>query len=103
MNFPYPSKTPSGLPAPIPLDQSRGGRPEAGNLLGRPECIQDLLILRKTIVLLVLAEDHLAVSFDVENAATTFDELGLDSQFSLQECRQTGGFWVIVSLNAVRD
>ena len=40
----------------------------------------------------VLAEDHLAVDFDVKDAAGAGDQLGLDSVFGFDGVRQTGGF-----------
>jgi hypothetical protein len=51
----------------------------------------------------VLAEHVLAVCDDVEDPAAPLDQLGLDSGFSLDGVRQTGGFGKVVSFSAVGD
>jgi hypothetical protein len=40
---------------------------------------------------------------NLEDSATRLDQIGLNTEFSLQFLRQTGGFWSIISTTAVRD
>jgi len=51
----------------------------------------------------MLAIDELSVDFDIKNAATAFDELGVDTGRFLDCIRQTGGLRRVVSLNTVSN
>jgi hypothetical protein len=51
----------------------------------------------------LLRVDQLAVEPDVEDTATTLDELGLDAEALLDLLRQTGGAGTEVSGDAVLD
>ncbi len=51
----------------------------------------------------VLGEDQMTVEADVENAARTLFEPGLDLKAPFDVCRQTGGTGAIVSDHAVLD
>lgn len=53
--------------------------------------------------LVVLRVHHLAVGFDVEDAAATRNELGLDAKLLLYVGRQTGGPRRVVSDLAIGD
>jgi hypothetical protein len=50
-----------------------------------------------------LGVDFLAVGVDVEDPAAPLDQPRLDSRFTLDEIRQTGGSRQVVSLAAVLD
>jgi hypothetical protein len=50
---------------------------------------------------LVFAVDEPAVRLNVEDAAGTLDELGVEAVLALDGGRQTGGPGVVVSLHAV--
>ena len=51
----------------------------------------------------VLAEDHLAVNDDVEDASAALDHLGVDTAVVLDRGGQTGRLGFVVSLHAVGD
>jgi hypothetical protein len=51
----------------------------------------------------MLGVDHLPVHLDVEDAAVTGLELGVDAEVLLEIGRQTGGAGKIVSLRAIGD
>lgn len=51
----------------------------------------------------VLAEDQLAIDFDVKDASATLDQRGVDSRFRFDSVRQTGGLRGVVSLHAIGD
>jgi hypothetical protein len=51
----------------------------------------------------VLGEDLLTVDADVEDAAAAADELTVDTEFTLDLSRQTGGSGEVVSNAAVVD
>ena len=59
-------------------------------------------MLRKTVDV-VLGEDLAAVDNDVKNAASPLDQLCVNSGLGLDGFRQTGGFGLVVSLNAISD
>jgi hypothetical protein len=80
---------------------SRGTRGAA--LLLHPQLLEsrdDGLVLGE-LPGLGLGVDLLAVGVDVEDPAATLDELRLDSRFTPDEIRQTGGSRQVVSLAAV--
>ncbi len=52
---------------------------------------------------LELRVDERSVDVDVEDASAAGDQLGLDAELLLDLCRQTGGFWLVVSGRAVFD
>lgn len=52
---------------------------------------------------LVLAEHQPVAGFDVENAAFTPDQLGINSELVFDRGRQTGSPRQVVSLRAVLD
>lgn len=52
---------------------------------------------------LMLAEDHLAVDFDIKDSAGSFDEFALYVDGVPDRCCQTGSLWRVVSHHAVGD
>lgn len=64
------------------------------------ELRQDLVV-RRELASLVLAIDEITVDDDVKDAAPPFDQLRLNVVLGFDRGRQTGGFGLIVSLNAV--
>ncbi len=76
--------------------------PDGGLLRNGAELADNFFGLGKPTGL-VLAEDRLAVSDNVEHTATALDQLGLDAGFLLDRSRQTGGVGVVVSFTAVGD
>ena len=51
----------------------------------------------------VFAENHLSIDDDVKDAATAFDESGVDTTVILDCGGQTGRLGFVVSLHAVGD
>jgi len=51
----------------------------------------------------MLAEDHISVSDDVEDATAALDQLGLNAEFLVDGCDQTGRTRLVISLYAVFD
>lgn len=73
-------------------------------LLGcRLQAIDDVVVRLRETAGLVLAVEQLSIAPDVENAAGAFDEHSLHTDLVFDQCRQTGGFGVVVSNTAIRD
>ncbi len=68
-----------------------------------PKHAENFLMFRKTVVLLFLAINQIAIDDHIEYAARTLDQLRFHPQGLLDRIRQTGGSRFIVSLHAVFD
>lgn len=53
--------------------------------------------------LIVFRVDQVTVHFHVEDPAAAFNEFGINTEFSLDRGRQTGGLWSVVSHHAEFD
>jgi ABC-type phosphonate transport system ATPase subunit len=87
-------------PRPLPRDRTRRAEAVLGFQGGQR--VQNLVVFREAPGL-VFAVDEPAIGLDVEDAASTLDELCVEAVFALDGGRQTGGPGVVVSLHAVRD
>ena len=65
--------------------------------------LREALVLFREAPGFVLREDQLVVLVDVEDAATSPDQLGFGSRLFLDPGRQTGGTGQVVSAAAVVD
>jgi hypothetical protein len=89
---------------------ARNREGKRGKVIGREgsggetllELVLDLAGLRETAQL-SLREDQVVADGDLEDAATTADQLGGDAELAFDLSRQTGGAGVVVSAGAVLD
>jgi len=51
----------------------------------------------------MLRVDQLAVDYDIKDAASAFDQLGIHPRLCFDRVRQTGGLRGVISLHAIRD